>query len=88
MIGNLFDSPWKILIVALVIIVLFWQRARVREQLLDRLARRGVALRDRAGGGERVVRGLGELRLTGLRLERADVGDVVAGRSNVVPDPG
>jgi len=36
-------------------------------------------------GGERVVRGLGELRLTGLRLERADVGDVAAGRSNVVP---
>jgi hypothetical protein len=40
------------------------------------------------GGGERVVRGLGELRLTGLRLERADVAGVAAGRSNVVPDPG
>jgi hypothetical protein len=40
------------------------------------------------GGRERVVRGLGELRLTGLRLERADVADVAAGRSNVVPDPG
>jgi len=39
-------------------------------------------------GRERVVRGLGELRLTGLRLERADVGDVAAARSNVVPDPG
>jgi hypothetical protein len=40
------------------------------------------------GGGERVVRGLGELRLSGLRLERTDVADVAAGRSNVVPDPG
>jgi hypothetical protein len=36
------------------------------------------------GGRERVVRGLGELRLTSLRLERADVADVAASRSNVV----
>jgi hypothetical protein len=34
-------------------------------------------------GRERVVRGLGQ-----LRLERADVEDVAAGRSNVVLDPG
>jgi hypothetical protein len=42
-----------------------WRVARLAgEQLLE------------VGGGERVVRGLGELRFTGLRLERADVADV------------